>query len=475
MLLESAYFTRTGRPADRPAARPAQRGVAPVRARLRSRGARARRDPVRGLIVEWAGGTVARGVAGDGEPPTRRWVSMRPARASMLLDDDVTAERRARGVRPTRDGVSGRRRRARGRGARLPRRHRARGRPDRGGRPRPAATTASGARFPPPGRPVASRRRTRSGTGCATSWCGPVCARSSLLSFASGDDLAFASDLDAIRDHQPAPGRRRVPSDTAHTRAAARRRAEPGARERGGRDLRDRHRLPDRGPRGGTGLGRVRARRSRGARLGGGAPGVRRARRQGRPRDGDGRGSACFRGRSVRRSIGAVPPGTVRDDPRRRFDRRHRRRDPSRGPRRPSTSRAASRSGSSSVDALLGGDGQGVRGPRRPPVPAGPSRPRLHRARADPRRRGPARAGGGGRRAPGSSASCSTSSAADRCPRARRASRSRSTSARPTGRSPARRPTPRRRADRRPPARATSVPSSAPAEPRRGPVRRPGG
>ncbi len=43
------------------------------------------------LIAAWAGGTVARGVAEAGETLERTWVSMRPGRASMLLDYDVSA------------------------------------------------------------------------------------------------------------------------------------------------------------------------------------------------------------------------------------------------------------------------------------------------------------------------------------------------------------------------------------------------
>jgi phenylalanyl-tRNA synthetase beta chain len=91
VLLESAYFTRTGilRTARRldlhsEASHRFERGSDPEGLeRAATRCAK--------LIVDWAGGSVARGVAGDGEPPTRRWVSMRPARATMLLDDEVTA------------------------------------------------------------------------------------------------------------------------------------------------------------------------------------------------------------------------------------------------------------------------------------------------------------------------------------------------------------------------------------------------
>jgi len=91
VLLESAYFTRTGvlRTARRmdlhsEASHRFERGTDPEGLeRAATRCAK--------LIVEWAGGTIARGVAGARELPTRGWVSMRPARASMLLDDEVSA------------------------------------------------------------------------------------------------------------------------------------------------------------------------------------------------------------------------------------------------------------------------------------------------------------------------------------------------------------------------------------------------
>ena len=91
VLLESAYFTRTGvlRTARRldlhsEASHRFERGADPEGLeRAATRGAK--------LIVDWAGGTICRGVTGRGEAPARRWLSMRPARAAMLLDDDVTA------------------------------------------------------------------------------------------------------------------------------------------------------------------------------------------------------------------------------------------------------------------------------------------------------------------------------------------------------------------------------------------------
>ncbi len=92
VLLESAYFTRTGvlRTARRldlhsEASHRFERGADPeALERAAVRGAK--------LIAEWAGGTVLRGVASAGEAPARRWVSMRPSRASMLLDDEVSSD-----------------------------------------------------------------------------------------------------------------------------------------------------------------------------------------------------------------------------------------------------------------------------------------------------------------------------------------------------------------------------------------------
>jgi len=45
-----------------------------------------------GLIARWAGGTVLRGDAHDGEAPARRWVGLRPARASALLGYEVSPD-----------------------------------------------------------------------------------------------------------------------------------------------------------------------------------------------------------------------------------------------------------------------------------------------------------------------------------------------------------------------------------------------
>ena len=85
VLLESAYFTRTGvlRTARRldlhtEASHRFERGTDPEGlARAAARCA--------GLIATWAGGSVLRGVAVAGEAPPRHHVSMRPSRASALL------------------------------------------------------------------------------------------------------------------------------------------------------------------------------------------------------------------------------------------------------------------------------------------------------------------------------------------------------------------------------------------------------
>ena len=85
ILLESAYFTRTGvlRSARRldlhsEASHRFERGSDPEGLdRCAARGAQ--------LITAWAGGEVLRGVVRAGQEPVRRWVAMRPSRASMLL------------------------------------------------------------------------------------------------------------------------------------------------------------------------------------------------------------------------------------------------------------------------------------------------------------------------------------------------------------------------------------------------------
>ncbi len=90
ILLESATFTRTGvlRTARRldlhsEASHRFERGIDPEgtdRAAVRCSA----------LIAAWSGGRVLRGVAEAGAVPERRWVSIRPSRASALLGYEVT-------------------------------------------------------------------------------------------------------------------------------------------------------------------------------------------------------------------------------------------------------------------------------------------------------------------------------------------------------------------------------------------------
>ncbi|MGZ8631511.1 MAG: phenylalanine--tRNA ligase subunit beta [Actinomycetota bacterium] len=90
VLLESAYFTRTGilRTARRlelhtEASHRFERGTDPEG--LDDAAARCAQ-----LMTAWAGGTVASGVSDAGAMPPRRWVSMRPSRATVLLGYEVT-------------------------------------------------------------------------------------------------------------------------------------------------------------------------------------------------------------------------------------------------------------------------------------------------------------------------------------------------------------------------------------------------
>ena len=85
VLLESAYFTRGGvlMTARRlelhtEASHRFERGTDPE-------GLEAGATRCASLIAAWAGGEVLTGVAGAGEAPVRRWVSMRPSRATALL------------------------------------------------------------------------------------------------------------------------------------------------------------------------------------------------------------------------------------------------------------------------------------------------------------------------------------------------------------------------------------------------------
>ena len=90
VLLESASFTRTGilRTARRldlhtEASHRFERGSDPEALEAgAARGAQ--------LMAAWAGGVVSSGIAEDGGTPPRRWVSIRPARATALLAYDVS-------------------------------------------------------------------------------------------------------------------------------------------------------------------------------------------------------------------------------------------------------------------------------------------------------------------------------------------------------------------------------------------------
>jgi phenylalanyl-tRNA synthetase beta chain len=92
VLLESAYFTRVGilRTARRlelhsEASHRFERGTDPEG--LDRAAARCAR-----LIADWSGGRVLRGVTEAGATPPRRWVSMRPSRASVLLGYPVSTQ-----------------------------------------------------------------------------------------------------------------------------------------------------------------------------------------------------------------------------------------------------------------------------------------------------------------------------------------------------------------------------------------------
>jgi phenylalanyl-tRNA synthetase beta chain len=90
VLLESAYFTRTGilRTARRldlhsEASHRFERGTDPEG--LEDGAARGAE-----LMATWSGGSICRGIAEDGSTPSRRWVSMRASRASRLLGYEVS-------------------------------------------------------------------------------------------------------------------------------------------------------------------------------------------------------------------------------------------------------------------------------------------------------------------------------------------------------------------------------------------------
>jgi phenylalanyl-tRNA synthetase beta chain len=92
ILLESATFTRTG--VLRTARRLGLHSEASHRFERGIDSEGTERGAARGaaLIAEWSGGRVLRGVAEAGAVPPRRWVSMRPSRASTLLGYEVSPQ-----------------------------------------------------------------------------------------------------------------------------------------------------------------------------------------------------------------------------------------------------------------------------------------------------------------------------------------------------------------------------------------------
>ena len=309
--------------------------------------------------------------------------------------------------------------------------HRARGRPDRGGRPRSRATTGwarrcrarprrAGSRRPTPSARRAGRaRRARASRDPP----GPVRLRATI------------SRCSATRTRSPSRTRSSAEEGflrTGSRRSAARRRAEPGARRSSG----------PRSSRSGRSSGSARARsRSRSiqkvafawpAPPEGGWAGERRprrARRQGRPRGGDGRARRA-RGRSVTRRRPPFHPG--------RSARCSWRGEPAGvlGELHPGSVAAARPTGRVAVGVARApvrsrGRGSSLPVPRSSSLPAGAPRPRLRAPRRDPRRR---RFTPPSRRpeATCSARACSsTSSGGARWLQGRRASPSRSSSARP--------------------------------------------
>jgi phenylalanyl-tRNA synthetase beta chain len=91
VLLESAYFE------PRAILRTSRRLLLPTEASIRfSRGTDPEgvgdaADRSARLMVEWGGGTVLRGAIDVGDPPPRRRIAVRPARASLLLGHDASA------------------------------------------------------------------------------------------------------------------------------------------------------------------------------------------------------------------------------------------------------------------------------------------------------------------------------------------------------------------------------------------------
>ena len=367
VLLESAYFTRTGvlRSARRldlhsEAAHRFERGTDPEG--LERAAARCA-----GLIAAWAGGGVARGLAEAGSVPERRWVSMRPSRASMLLDYEV----------PTADAVAV--------FDRLRLAHREqddlvevevpgyRVDIDREvdlieevarieGYDRIGSTVISAGQAG--GVPEGYRFRERIRDALVRAGLRDVRP----LPFASADDLALTGDTDAIAVANP------LQADDAFLRTRLlpgllRTVARDQARGAGSVALFETgivFRLG--GTRGGAtegGVGPVRPGEPGMVRR---PPGLRRARRLGHPRGPHGRtrdrGLVAGRGRER-----PVPPGSVRRRPRGRGARRRRGRDPPQGRRRPGARgpRGGRRVGGACAARR---HDEGVRVPGRAPVPA---------------------------------------------------------------------------------------------------------
>ena len=97
VLLESAYFTPTG------VLRTARRlGLSTEASQRFERGAdpeapRRAADRASELITAWSGGSILRGVIGEGDPPARTHIAVRPTRAAAVLGEaDLTADEVAR-------------------------------------------------------------------------------------------------------------------------------------------------------------------------------------------------------------------------------------------------------------------------------------------------------------------------------------------------------------------------------------------
>ena len=398
VLLESAYFTRTGvlRTARRldlhsEASHRFERGSDPEGLeRAATRCAK--------LIVEWAGGTVAHGVAEDGEASVRRWVAMRPARATMLLDDEVTGSDAREvfdrlGLAHRGDDASievevpGYRVDIEREVDLIEEVARVRGY-DRIGSTVPSAGQAGGV-------PASYAFRNRLRDVLVRAGLREV----SLLSFASGDDLALTGDLDAIPVANPLQAdegflRTRLTPGLLH--AVARNQARGSVTTAifetgtvfGWRDPVEERAAVAFALAGPAGRGWAAERRAFDVLD---AKGVLETLmgEAGVPSWslGDPLDPPFHPGRSASVLVGDAVAGMI-------------------GELLPRAAAAFDIEGRVSVGeldvaALLGGDGQGVRGARRSPVPAGPARPRLRRAGGTSCGRDPGRARGGRRRSLG--------------------------------------------------------------------------